>query len=175
MRKIPQDIDDQLLDYLDDKLSPAEKSSVENLIAGNELFKQRLHQLKAIHHFLVGELPAEPSKNFTNAVMNRLDESPAKSGFPIINGIFLLSGIIIAIGIGAWLLAAGVFDQSRTMVDLNQIPLSQRYLNYTLPSLSIDGKLVVNIIMILNLALALLVLDRMILKPFFKRRIQAGH
>ena len=175
MGKIPQHIDDQLLDYLDDVLSPGERSIVEQLVAGNDLFKQRLQELKAIHHLLEGALPEEPAKNFTTSVMSRLDESPLKSGFSIMNGVFLLSGIVIAIGIGAWLLAAGVFDQARTMVDLNQIPLSQEYINYTLPALSIDGKLVINMMIILNLALALIVLDRMILKPIFQRRIHTGH
>jgi hypothetical protein len=61
------------------------------------------------------------------------------------------------------------------MVDLNRIPLSHQYINRTLPSVSIDGKLIVNVIMVLNLALALLVLDRIILKPLFHRRIHTGH
>lgn len=174
MEKTPNRIDEQLLDYLDNKLSPAEKSSIENMLTARDDLKKRLQNLKTIAHNFRGQKPEEPSKNFTFSVMNRLDESPAITGLSTSNGIFLLIGVILAMGIGAWLLSAGVFDQSNTTIDLNKIPLTQQYIRFTLPSIPVDGKLVVNIIVFLNLALALIVLDRVILKPLFQRRIQPG-
>lgn len=172
MEKVPQNIDDLLLDYLDDKLSAAEKATLQTLAGSNDVVRKRLAELRLIHQYLNGQRLEEPTRNFTWSVMNRLDESPARNGLSMKNGVLLLIGIIAAMGIGAWLLTAGVFDQSQTMLDLNKIPLSQQYIRHNLPSIPIDGKLVVNIIIILNLALALVVFDRVILKPFFQRRIQ---
>ncbi len=174
MEKTPNNIDEQLLDYLDNKLSPAAKSSVENLLTTRDDLQKRLQILKIISHNFHGQKREEPSKNFTFSVMNRLDESPVKTGLSTSNGIFLLIGVILTMGIGAWLLSAGVFDQSSTTIDLNKIPLTQPYIRFTLPSIPVDGKLVINIIVFLNLALALIVLDRVILKPLFQRRIQPG-
>lgn len=174
MEKTPTNIDEQLLDYLDNKLSPAEKLRLENLLTTRGDLRKRLQHLKIIAHNFRAQKPEEPSKNFTFSVMNRLDESLLSTGWLTSNGVFLLIGVILTMGIGAWLLSAGVFDQSNTTIDLNEIPLTQQYIRFTLPSIPVDGKLVVNIIVFLNLALALIVLDRVILKPLFQRRIQPG-
>ena len=116
-----------------------------------------------------------PSRNFTQAVMDRLDQYPVQSGFSIRNGIILLAGILLVIGIASVLVAAGAFDNTATSIDLNQVEFSKKFVKTPLPSFEFNGKLLVNIIIILNLGLAWIVLDRAILKPLFQRRMQAGH
>jgi hypothetical protein len=66
-----------------------------------------------------------------------------------------------------------VFDNATTTIDLGEINLPSQY-ERALPSIPIDGKMMVNVIILLNLGLAWLVLDRVVLKPFFRRRLQQG-
>jgi hypothetical protein len=106
--------------------------------------------------------------------MSRLDQYPSRAGLSIRNAIFLLVGIFTVMGMAMILMSAGAFDGTATF-DLNNIGLVQRYIKQTLPSIPFDGRLVVNIIILLNLALAFVVLDRAILKPIFQKRMQTGH
>jgi hypothetical protein len=91
------------------------------------------------------------------------------------NSILLLAGVLVVAIIASVLVPAGVFDSISTTIDLNQVELPKKYLERTLPSISIDGKIMVNVIILVNLVLGWLVLDRAILKPIFQRRAQAGH
>jgi hypothetical protein len=45
-----------------------------------------------------------------------------------------------------------------------------KYLDWELPEIPFNGKLIVNLIIIANIALAFIVLDRAVLKPWFERR-----
>jgi hypothetical protein len=174
MKKIPQHLEETLLNYVDGTLTGAEKEAFEQTLKTDVALQSRLQELQKTTLILKQISLEQPSRNFTFTVMNRLDEYPVRSGLSIRNGILLLTGIMIVMGIAVLLLSAGVFDQ-KTTVDLNHLDLVQRYIKQTLPGVSINGKWVVNTIVLLNLALAFVVLDRAILKPFFQRRLQTGH
>ncbi|HOX83295.1 MAG TPA: hypothetical protein PLJ60_10980 [Chryseolinea sp.] len=172
MKKIPQTLDDTLMNYLDGSLKSEEKAGLEKLLDESDMLRSRLDELRIIHFALIETKPDEPSKNFTQLVMGKLDGYVERSTFPIRNGIFLLAGILAAVGIVALLVSAGVFDQTQTVIDLNKINIPKQYIQQTLPAISINGKVLINIIVVLNLGLAWLVLDRAILKPYFERRMQ---
>jgi hypothetical protein len=175
MKKVSQSVDDILSDYLDGNLSTAEKMKADEALRNNPFWRERLDELKMVNTFL-GENKIEyPSKNFTDAVMNRLHQYPVNTGFSIRKGILLLTGVLIVIGVATILLSTGAFDNTTTSIDLNQIEVSRKFVKTPLPSFEFNGKLIVNIIIILNLGLAWIVLDRTILRPFFQRRMQAGH
>jgi hypothetical protein len=174
MKKIPKHLEETLLNYVDGTLTAAEKEAFEKTLQSDVILQSRLHELQKTTLILKQISLEQPSRNFTLTVMNRLDEYPVRSGLSIRNGILLLTGIMIVMGIAVLLLSAGVFDQ-KTTVDLNDFSLAQRYIKQSLPGISINGKWVVNTIVLLNLALAFVVLDRAILKPFFQRRLQTGH
>jgi hypothetical protein len=142
------------------------------MIASDTELKSRLDELTSADTLLRQLTIATPSRNFTASVMNNLDRYTQQSP-SIRNGLFLLSGILLVLAIAVTLLATGVFDGAAT-VDLNQLNLVQDYVKKNLPSISIDGKWVINTIILLNLAVAFVVLDRAVLKPFFQRRMQTG-
>ena len=168
--KIPQIQDEKLLDYLDGTLAGKEKESLEELIKNSPALKSRLEELRTLDLGLRTIKIEHPSKNFTQLVRNKLDEYPIQSkSFSTRNGIFLLIGVLVAVGIGSLLVAGGAFDGTSS-IELNQNIIPNKYLQNPLPSIPFNGKLVVNIIIILNLALAFMVLDRAILKPWFERR-----
>jgi hypothetical protein len=174
MKKLSQDLEDKLLHYLDGKLHPDEQKSVERLLGENELLRQRLEELK-LADIGLRQLKVEvPSKNFTTTVMTRMDQYPARTGLSIRNGLLLLGGMLIVMVIAVVLLNSGFFND-QTSIDLNNLTVTQKYIKKNLPSISLDGELIVNAIILLNLALALVVLDRAVLRPFFQRRMQTGH
>ncbi len=172
MEKIPQILDDTLLNYLDGSLKPEEKTNLEKLLQESDSVRARLQELRVVHFALRQTKLEQPSKNFTQLVMGKLEGHTEQSSFPIRNGIFLLIGVLVAVGIVAFLVSSGVFNQTQTVVDLNKINLPKQYVQQPLPSIPFNGKLLINIIIVLNLGLAWLVLDRAILKPYFQKRMQ---
>ena len=172
MKKIPQALDDTLLNYLDGSLKSEEKADIEKLIRESDALRARLDELRIIHLALRQTKVDQPSRNFTQLVMGKLDGYVERSTFPIRNGIILLAGVLVAVGIVALLVSSGVFDQTQTIVDLNKIDLPKQYIQQPLPTIPFNGKLLINIIIALNLGLAWVVLDRLILKPYFQRRMQ---
>lgn len=169
MKNISKQQEDNLIAYLDGTLSPTEKEQLEQELANSTALQQRLAALQTVTHVLKTITLEQPSKNFTQRVMSGLDQYPVRSGLSLKNGILLLVGVMIAVGIGAFLLSAGVFDSSGS-IDLNNMVIENKYIQESLPSIPVNGKLVMNIIIMLNIALAFLVLDRAILKPWFERR-----
>lgn len=173
MKKLPQHLEDKLLDYFDGKLSPSERSTFEAMMSSDEELKSRFESLRSADGLLKNISLVSPSKNFTLGVMDNLDRY-AQHSPSIRNGLFLLLGILMVMGIAVTLLTTGVFDGATT-VDLNQVNVVQDFVKQNLPSISIDGKWLINTIILLNLAVAFVVLDRAVLKPYFQRRMQTGH
>jgi anti-sigma factor RsiW len=173
MSAAQQNDDDLLLDYLDGTLSPSERQAVEIRLKSDKALDRRYHELAFIHQALKDEAPPEPSRQFTQQVMANLHHYPARNAFSIRNGLILLGGILLASLLAAVLVSSGVFDSATTTLDVNQFSLPKQYLPEALPSVSISGKHIVNIIILFNLGLAWIILDRVILKPYFQRRIQS--
>jgi len=168
--KISQTPDSTLFEYLDGGLKGVEKENIERLLSSSPELRTRLEELRKLDQELRTVKLEQPSKNFTQQVMSKLDQYPIRSTFTFRNGILLLTGVLVAVGIGSLLLAGGVFDGTNT-IDLNQtVEPINKYLQKPIPTFNINGKLIMKIIILLNLALAFMVLDRAILKPWFERR-----
>ena len=163
-------MEDKLLDYLDGRLSADEIQNLENQMVNDEALRTRMEELRTIDITLKELKVEQPSWNFTDRVMAALDQSTLDKRVSIKNGLLLLSGILIVIGIASLLVSTGVFDGSQTVINLGDLKFSREYIK--VPAFTIQGKLMINVIIFLNVALALIVLDRVILKPFFKRRME---
>jgi anti-sigma factor RsiW len=168
--KISQTQDDKLFEYMDGGLKGIEKENIEQLLKTSPALQARLEELRKLDADLRTIKIEQPSKNFTQRVMSKLDQYPLRSNMTFRNSIFLLAGVLVAVGVGSLLVAGGVFDGTST-IDLNQtiVPVN-KYIEKPLPTFNFNGKLMVNIIILLNLALAFVVLDRAILKPWFEKR-----
>ncbi|MBA4054847.1 MAG: hypothetical protein C0490_09060 [Marivirga sp.] len=175
MKKIPPQLEDKVLLFIDGELNTAEIQEMEAELRVNDALRIRYDELRTLHSSLKSVPIDHPSKNFTQVVMGKLDHYPRTSANFSIRSILLLAGVLVAVGIAAILVSAGVFDGASTTIDLNEIELSKKYIDKSLPLIPLNGKLIVNIIILLNLGLAWLVLDRAILKPLFQRRLQSGH
>jgi anti-sigma factor RsiW len=170
MKKLSFEKEEQLLRYLDGELDAKTRQTVESEILQSELLSTRLEELRIVQSVLVQKARLEtPSKNFTQKVMSGLDAKPIASLFTPKKGLLLLLGSILASGIAMALLSAGVFDAPTAPLVLDS-PIKTDWLKVPSVSIPLNGKILVNGILILNLALALVLLDRTILKPIFQRR-----
>lgn len=174
MNRLSQAQEDILLEYLDGTLAASEKIKLEEELRVNALLRSRLDELRAVHTIFQHASLAEPSRDFTTRIMQKLDTAPlpTPSRWPIRNAIFLLIGVLTAIGAAALLIASGVFDGS-TSISLNDSSLPQKIIEQEIPVFTLSGKLIINIIIMLNIVVGWILLDRAILRPYFQRRMQA--
>lgn len=172
MKKDFNDSDQKIFDYLDGLMSAEEK----------KLFEQEMHQLPELqkamdaHRLLESSMKTihleEPSASFTNNVMSSIKESPQGYTLSIRNGILLLVGVIVVSFLAVMLLQSGVFDGTTDLSVNNQTGLIGKYIKQPLPSVSISGKWIVNIIVLINIVLGFIILDRAVLRPYFERRMR---
>ena len=171
-----EQLDIKILEYLDGILNTSEKEAFEIFLNSNAEARQRMMELKQVHALIKSTSLESPSKNFTDKVMANLDRKPFYGNLSIFNSVLLLVGIMLVVALCAIFVSRGFFDDTTT-ININQVvdvnSVINKYSNRSLPSFDINGKMMVNTIIILNLALGFLILDRAILKPWFQRRASA--
>src|ERR1051325_3764654 len=111
-----------------------------------------------------------PSSNFTHRVMMNLHSMPVASSLSPRNGILLLCGVVLAVTMLTILVGSGVFDSANGTISLEKLPDVEltKDLHKTIP---LSGKWLMNGLIILNIALAFILFDRTVLRPFFNRRV----
>jgi hypothetical protein len=165
---------DQIPAYLDGTLGEREKIDFEHVLQSNTALKRQVEEFQEMEAALRSDKLQQPSRNFTQRVMGNLENYPLQSRSSIFNGLLLLGGVIILVSLCILLSYTGFFDSAQSQIDLNNISMVNKYFKQSLPAIPFNGKLVVNIIIFLNLVLALIVFDRAVLKPIFLRRMQTG-
>lgn len=162
--------DNQLLEYLDAMGTETERKNLSEAIIKNPLTQKRLKELEAVHYFLQNQKGMQqPSKNFTDKVMEHLHTKPLFTFFSPKNGLILLTGLIVASGLALTFLSAGSFDQLHTIFNINTLPLKTDIIKIP-KTIPFDVKTFVKIFVMLNLAIAFILLDRTILRPIFQKR-----
>ncbi|HYC85471.1 MAG TPA: hypothetical protein VEB86_09625 [Chryseosolibacter sp.] len=163
----------QLLDYLDGAMGDHERAAFEQRLRTTPELAAFCRELQAAEASARADGLQTPSRNFTAIVMANLHRNTARPTPSVYNSLLLVGGILVLVALSAILLSTGIFDQSAT-IEIQHPEIVKEYLKAPLPSIGVDGKVVVNIIIFLNLAIALIVLDRSVLKPFFQRRVGPG-
>jgi anti-sigma factor RsiW len=176
MNKLSPAKEEELLRYLDGDLEPAQKIKLEAELQTAADLNGRLEELRVIRLYLLRKATLEtPSKTFTQKVMAGLDAQPVKSLFSPRKGLLLLMGVIIASVLALMLLSNGLFDQTNTSLLVDATPIKNKWIQDTTFSIPFNGKILVNGIIFLNLALALVLLDRTVLRPLFQKRASIGY
>jgi hypothetical protein len=176
MEKITTQQSDRLLDYLDGKLSAADATKVKKELENSSSLRQRLEELQLVHSFLntQGQNTLTPSHAFTDQVMRNLDKVPSATGaMSPRNGLLLLGGIIVAVSVGVLLIASGFFDTVNAPIQITNLQLPKELKNLSIQSIPFNGKLLMKFLIVVNIGLAFLVLDRTVLKPYFDRKHQS--
>ncbi|MBI1767465.1 MAG: hypothetical protein HY015_03625 [Bacteroidetes bacterium] len=162
--------DDELLNYLDGMGTEAARKALKESIIKNSVIQKRLKELEAIHFFLQNQKGLEqPSKNFTDKVIQRLHAKPSFTIFSPKNGLILLIGLVVASGLALILLTAGSFDQLHTVFNFNSLPIKTEAIKIP-KTIPFDVKTFVKVFVMLNLVIGFILLDRTILRPIFQRR-----
>ncbi len=174
MEKISNDQEDNLQDFLDSKLEGGSLQQLKRELEGSPDLQQRLEELRRVHTFLESKALQSPSPRFVERVMQNLSRAPLSYYASPKNGLMLLIGVMIASGMLVMVVSAGTFDQITGLISLDQIAPVKKYVTPSIPALHINGKLIMNVLIGINLILAFLVLDRTILRPLFQRRA-GGH
>lgn len=172
MEKITTQQNDHLLDLLDGKLSGAEANQLKKQLEQSPALRQRLEELHMVNTLLSERSSViTPSLHFTDTVMNNLDRQPALSiAISPRNGLLLLCGILVAMVTSLLLLASGTFDKLDGSVPLETLNLPKQLVMVSVDSIPFSGKSIMKILIIVNLVLAFIVLDRSVLKPWFERK-----
>ena len=170
MDKTFQHPDEELLQYLDGKLSDSRVRELKSRLESHPGLQNRLQELRSVHQALVVNKLEHPSTNFTHRVMAGLYRRPVSLGLSPRNGLLLLCGVLVATGILTLLLSSGLFDGMNQSIALDALPIKQEVIKNPISSIRVSGKVVMNCVIFLNLALALVLLDRTVLRPYFNRR-----
>lgn len=172
MKKLSPTQEEELLRYLDGELNEHENAVLtENLKKSSEL-RARLDELRVVRNFLVRKASLDqPGKNFTLNVLEGLDAPQARAIFSYKKGLILLLGIIIASALALTLLLNGVFDQSTTSLVVDATKIQNQWVKTPSFTIPFNAKILVNGIIFLNLAIAMVLLDRTILRPLFQKRM----
>jgi len=173
MERLTESQESNLQDFLDGKLEGPALKQLKEQLASSPALQQRLEELRPIQHHLQKGLLLQPSTQFVDRVMRNLSRG-AQFAYPSSKtSLMLLAGVMVASALLAMMLSAGTFDQLTGSIALEQIEPLKKYVTPSIPALTINGKLVMNILIGINLVLVFIVLDRTILRPFFNRR--TGH
>jgi hypothetical protein len=173
MEKLTEKQQNLLSQYVDGTLTSDERKLVDIALQSSAAMREHLSLLKLIGQTLKDTRPDPLAKNFTEQVMINLREYPmTATSSSWRNGILLLIGVFIAVGVALVLVGNGVFDITITAPSPSDFEVTKPFIKNPLPAISLSGKLLVNIIIILNIALAWIVLDRTILKPLFQKRME---
>ena len=170
MEKIKTVQDDQLLDYLDGKLEGPALLQLKRGLADSTPLQNRLEELRLVHKALSSARLQSPSPSFVTKVMRNLHSTAFPPSLSPRNGLLLVIGVLVTAGLLVALVSAGSFDQWTGFVSLEEVTPLKEYFRVSLPTVYINGKLLIKILVGLNLGLAFIVLDRTVLKPFFQRR-----
>lgn len=174
MEKITDSQEARLQNFLDGKLEGAALQELKQELGASPALQHRLEELRPVHEFLKKNSIQAPSAQFVDRVIRNLSRGALTTYPSPKNGLMLLAGVMVASGMLAMMLTAGTFDQISGSISIEQMePLKKYVTTPSLPQININGKLVMNILIGINLVLAFIVLDRTILRPFFQRR--AGH
>jgi anti-sigma factor RsiW len=171
MKKDAKTLNEKLQHYLDGTLSHDDKVVIEKLLLADDTVKQKYENLLMIDQFLRETKVVNMSGDFTQRVMSRVEVLPVPQSRPIRFPLIFLMVIVALISISVLFVSSGMFDESITSVDPNALPFLDQYILKHLPTVSLDGKILMKVMIFLNAALVLIFLDRAVLKPFFQRRL----
>jgi len=155
-----QNMEERLWDYLDSSCSAEEKSFIDNLLATQEEWRMKYHELMEVHKLMLGSMELDqPSLRFSQNVMEEIAKyhiAPAAKSYinkKIIYGIGIFFLVMI---VGFFIYGLGQINWSDTggsndllsKYNVNKIDFS-RFFNNTYT----------NVFMMVNVVMGLMLLD----------------
>lgn len=155
-----QDItDEKLLDYIDQSLATSEAEQITQLLKSNAELRERWKTLSQVDAILEYKSLRKPSSNFSASVMQSIAE--VRPGYKK-GGIMILIITLITIVAGSVYMVEGMIN----LEVINQLPDYLNAKNYAPDAVSLKT-LNLGLLFLLSI-LSLLLLDKVVLRPFFK-------
>lgn len=170
--------DKELLELIDGTLGDSEARKVREMIDQNPDIKRRFETLSAVDNALANQQVHEPSSSFTENVMTNLNKKLSAAtfsynGFWKKNLVLVVSLILLTLIAGALILSSSTLPDMMPSIEPQEITVSERTFSIDPGKLNvIDKEIFFKGIVYLNAFLALFLLDRAVLKPYFKNRRQ---
>lgn len=162
--------DDLLLDYIDQSLSEKDRQIVEYEVSRDEALKDRLTYLQNMNDQLATISVSLPPDNFTTQVMTDLSLSIYKIDRKSrLNGLLVMISGIITVMLGAFFISRGLTDFSFSQY-FNTSAISNFITIPNEVSVVVDMTIITQALLFVLGVLSLLLLDRIVLKPYFKGR-----
>jgi hypothetical protein len=160
--------------YLEHDMSEEEKNIFSEAVNADKNLREMLEEEKLIQLHFTRIKFTEPSTEFTNLVMGKIEHAQGEFSISIKRSLLLLTGVLVVTMLTAFLVSKGIFDSPGTI----KLPEVNPVVNQYLPNMpeasrfTINNKIVVNCIIILNLMIGFVLLDRTILRPYFQKRMR---
>lgn len=159
--------DEILFDYIDGTLSPGQKERVDGVCEKDEKLRKRLAELQKLD-LMLSQTTGTPSPTFTDTAWRRLQPTAGRTSKYGLNSLFLLLGVVVTVIIGSLYIPdsvvemdlAWVFEPTENYIKTPEIDLTQ----------GIDLKVLTQGMLFSLVILALLFLDKALLRPYFKKR-----
>ncbi|MEM1407163.1 MAG: hypothetical protein AAGG59_10340 [Bacteroidota bacterium] len=160
--------DEVLLDYIDGSLIQSEAIRIKAAINANPQLRARLEELRLPDQHLAGSLES-PSANFTDAVWSKI--SQAKGNVPkfSLNSFLIVFAAMITVVLGSYFMTDSIIDLDLSLKVPNTVTEYVEVPQVEIPQ-GISLKTVSQILLYSLSFLLLLILDKAILKPYFKKR-----
>jgi hypothetical protein len=162
----------QLFRYIDGEMTSEEKKQMEQLLATDTSLLTRVEEQRLLESTLKTLRLEEPSPAFAQHVMAKVNSSPQGYSLSIRNSMLLLVGVMVVSLVATYLVQVGLFDATGALTAPKELGVISNYIKQPLPSIPVNGKLIVNGIILINLALGFVILDRAVLRPYFERRMR---
>jgi hypothetical protein len=165
--------DEELLDFIDGNSSASDKRRLEVLLENNIRLNERMKMFCKSEEIIARSIKSSPSKNFTTSVMNRVSSirNPYRKG-----GIAIWILTFISVLACSYFLTDTTLNVNFDFVSqyLPKIPMidtpSDILMDQPLSMLVISKVLLYGMLFI-----ALMLLDKTVLRPYFKNRQMTHH
>jgi hypothetical protein len=171
--------DKELLDFIDGNLSDAESEELKRIIDEHPEIKRRYEELSIVDNALTDQPLAQPSSNFAESVMSNLGKKVASAPLAY-NGFWKKNLFVVITIVAIGLIAGMVLLSNSSLTDIlptiepREITVSERTISIDPGKLNfINQDLFFKGLIYLNAFLALYLLDRTVLKPYFRNRRQS--
>ncbi len=157
-----EDWSERIQKFLDGELSAGDTRALLEAAERDAGLRTQLAAMKLLHMHLNGNVLEAPPAGFTQRVMAGLEHLPRSVRHSPRNGLLLLMGVLVACTVLMLLFGSDLLPGGAIQLDTSQLPLASLRAPFV-----VNLKWVINGLILVNLALGLILLDRTVLKPFF--------
>ncbi|MEQ8475695.1 hypothetical protein [Fulvivirga sp.] len=165
--------DEELLNFIDGNSSSSEKKKIENILENDSDLKERVNMFSKSESIIKSSLKSSPSRNFTALVMNRVAaiKNPYHKG-----GIAIWILTLISVIACSYFLTDMTFNVNLDFISkyIPEIPMLKAPTEIKVDQ-PLNMLIISKVLLYGMLFIALMLLDKTVLRPYFKNRHMTHH